>query len=228
MRHVFAERDMKRMTLTAAQAKEIDRKARERYGIATFILMENAGRAVAEAAAARSLARGKRGKIAVFCGRGNNGGDGFVAARHLLAMGLRPDVFLAGAREDVSGEALANLDILLRLGQEVVELDEGRLSRLRRRMARYGVIVDALLGVGLAGEVRGAVRDLIGIMNASKAYVVSVDVPSGFDATSGKALGACVRADMTVTFVAKKRGMASRTGRRVCGRVVVRDIGIPA
>lgn len=213
--------------MTAMQAKEIDRRAREEYGISTLTLMENAGRGVAEAAAARALVRGRKRRVAVFCGKGNNGGDGLVAARHLLAMGLKPDVFLAGRTDDVRGEARVNLEILLRLGQRVVSLDERGLLPLKKRIIRYGVIVDALLGVGLSGEVRGVVKGLIETINASKAYVISVDIPSGLDATSGKELGVCIRADMTVTFVAKKRGMTARDGRKMCGRIVVRDIGIP-
>ena len=98
---------------------------------------------------------------------------------------------------------------------------------MKNKISKYNLIIDALLGVGLAGEVRGIFRDLIGIINLSKAYILSVDIPSGLDATTGKVLGCCVKADKTVTFVAKKRGMVLGEGPKFCGRVVVRDLGIP-
>ena len=210
--------------LTSGQARAQDARAREKFGISTLLLMENAGRAVAEEAFAHS--KGK-GLIAVFCGKGNNGGDGFCAARHLLALGARPTVFLAGKISDVENEARVNLEILLRLKQRIVQIQKWDIPRLKARVARYSVIIDALLGVGLKGEVRCIYGDCIGVMNASGAYVVSVDIPSGLDATTGKVLGCCVQADTTVTFVARKRGMVFGEGPKYCGKIVVRDIGVP-
>jgi len=98
---------------------------------------------------------------------------------------------------------------------------------VKRRILRYNLIIDALLGVGLKGDVHGIYRDLIGIMNTAKAYMLSADIPSGLDATTGKVLGCCVKADKTVTFVARKRGMVVGEGRKFCGKVVVKDLGIP-
>jgi NAD(P)H-hydrate epimerase len=98
---------------------------------------------------------------------------------------------------------------------------------VKQKIAKYNLIIDTLLGVGLKGEVRGIFRDLIGIINTSKARILSVDIPSGLEATTGKVLGCCVKADKTVTFWAKKRGMVLGEGPKYCGRVVVRDLGIP-
>lgn len=210
--------------LTAAQAKAIDLKAKEKLGISTLVLMENAGRAIAE----ESLKLlGDKKSLAIFCGRGNNGGDGFVAARHFLNYGLKPDIYLAGKISEVENEARVNLKILLKLKQKIVELEEENLHIVKQKISKYKLIIDALLGVGLKGAVRGILRDLIGIINLSKAYVLSVDIPSGLDATRGEVLGCCVKADKTVTFVAKKRGMLVGAGPKYCGRVVVRDLGIP-
>ena len=211
--------------LTAAQAKAVDLKAKERLGISTLVLMENAGSAIAQEAM-RILSRGKA-RVAIFCGRGNNGGDGFVAARHLLNCGVKPDIYLAGKIGEVEKEARVNLEILLRLRQKITEVGEGNLHTVKQKIAKYNLIIDALLGIGLKGEVRGIFQDLIGIINLSKAYVLSVDIPSGLDATTGKILGRCIRADRTVTFVAKKRGMVLKEGPKYCGRIAVKNLGAP-
>ena len=210
--------------LTALQAKDIDIKARNTLGVSTVVLMENAGRAIAEETI--KLLRGNK-SLAIFCGKGNNGGDGFVAARHFLVKGMKPDIFLAGYVTEVENEARINLDILLKLKQKVTEVEEENLDLVKGKISKYALIIDALLGVGLEGEVRGIFRDLIGIINSSKAYILSVDMPSGLDAATGKILGCCVQADKTVTFVAKKRGMVLGEGPKYCGKVVVKDLGIP-
>jgi NAD(P)H-hydrate epimerase len=210
--------------LTARQSRDIDIKARNVFGISTLVLMENAGRAVAEEAI--KILRSER-SVAIFCGRGNNGGDGFVAARHLLTYGIKPDIFLAGKVSEVENEAKINLEILLKLKQKTVEVGEESLHLVKNKIYQYALIIDALLGVGLEGEVRGIFRDLIGIINTAKAYILSVDIPSGLDATGGKVLGCCVKADKTITFVAKKRGMVLGDGPKYCGRVIVKELGIP-
>ncbi len=207
--------------LTARSAREIDRKAREELGISTLVLMENAGAAVAREVF-KSLKGRKR--IAIFCGKGNNGGDGLVAARHLLAQKIKPDIYLASEYSQVKNEAKTNLDILLKLGAKVVFLSGKNLNNLK--ISKYDLIVDSLLGVGLSGKVCGICADLIRLINLSAARVIAVDLPSGLDATSGKILGICVKADKTVTFVALKRGMAVAEGPEYCGKVIVAEIGV--
>ncbi len=233
------KRKNKPILLSVRQAKEIDKKAREFLGISTLVLMENAGRAVAEELIRVPYREGKvavfcgntRSKrmlrCAIFCGKGNNGGDGFVAARHLLLKGIRPDIFLAADISEVKNEARTNLDILLKLKQEIFEVKQNNLHLVQSRLKRYSLIVDALLGIGLVGQVNGVFGDLISMINMSKAKTLAVDVPSGLDADSGKVLGRCIKAETTVTFVAKKRGMVVGEGPKYCGRIVVRDLGIP-
>jgi hydroxyethylthiazole kinase-like uncharacterized protein yjeF len=214
--------------VSVRQAREIDNKARKLLGISTLVLMENAGRAVAEESSRMSSGRDKRMlRCAIFCGKGNNGGDGFVAARHLLLKGIKPDIFLAAGINDVKNEARANLEIILKLKQKIFEVKPNNLRLVSAKLKRHSFIIDALLGIGLSGEVSGVFRDLIGIINKSKAKKLAVDIPSGLDADSGKVLGCCVKADTTVTFVAKKRGMVEGAGPKYCGRIVVRDLGIP-
>ena len=209
-------------TITASQAKLLDKKAREIYGLSTLILMENAGRAVAE-----EIIKLKKRKIAIFCGKGNNGGDGFVSARHLFTGGIKPDLFLAGKIPEVKGEARPNLDILLRLKHKIFEMDEKNVGLLKKKIRRYDLIVDAIFGVGFKGNIEGFLEDLIELINSSSAYIVSVDIPSGLNADNGEASGACVRADRTVTFIAKKRGMVKGRGPGYCGKVIVKDLGFP-
>ena len=233
------KRKNKPILLSARQAKEIDKKAQELLGISTLVLMENAGRAVAEELMRMPCRKGKvavfcgntRSKrmlrCAIFCGKGNNGGDGFVAARHLLLRGIKPDIFLVADIHEVKNEARTNLDILLKLKQKILEVRQGNLRLVKAKAMRYNLIVDALLGIGLVGQVSGVFGDLIGMINMSKAKKLAVDIPSGLDADSGKVLGCCVKADTTVTFVAKKRGMVRGEGPKYCGRIVVRDLGIP-
>jgi NAD(P)H-hydrate epimerase len=210
--------------LTAKEAQDIDRRAKEIFGISTLVLMENAARGVAEEAI--KVLRGRK-NVGVFCGKGNNGGDGFAAARHLLTCGVKPGIFLAGRIQDAENEAGINLEILLKMKQKIIEVGEENLYLVKNKIFKYALIIDALLGVGLQGQVKGVVRDLIGIINTSKAYILSVDIPSGLDATTGEVLGCCVKADRTVTFVAKKRGMVIGDGPKYCGRIGVKDLGIP-
>ena len=209
--------------ITAEEAKSIDIKAREIFGISVLVLMENAGRAIAEEAI--KILRNKK-SVGIFCGKGNNGGDGFVAARHLLTFGIKPDIYLAGRIAEVENEARVNLEILLKLKQKIIEVEEENLDLVKNKITKYALVIDALLGVGLKAEVRGIFRDLIGIMNSAKAYLLSIDMPSGLDATTGEVLGCCVKADKTITFVAKKQGMTREEGPKYCGRVIVRDLGL--
>jgi NAD(P)H-hydrate epimerase len=210
--------------LSAKQARAIDIRAKDKFGVSTLLLMENAGRSVAREA---MKILGKRKSVAIFCGKGNNGGDGFVAVRHLLTCGIKPDVYLAARFCEIENEARINLDVLLKLKQKIIEVGEGNLYLIKDKISKYDLIIDALLGVGLKGRVRGIYGDLIRIINTAKAYVLSIDIPSGLDATTGKILGCCVRADKTVTFVAKKLGMTIHEGAKNCGKIIVKDLGMP-
>jgi NAD(P)H-hydrate epimerase len=144
-----------------------------------------------------------------------------------LACDIKPDIYLAGSICSVKNEARINLDILLKLKQKVMEVEEKNLYLVKNKISKYNLIIDALLGVGLMGAVRGIYQDLIGMINAAKAYILSVDIPSGLDATTGRILGCCVKADKTLTFVAKKQGMILGQGPKHCGKVGIKYLGIP-
>lgn len=212
-------------TLTAKQAKAIDIKARDKLGISTLMLMENAGASVVRETV--NIRRPKDSSVAVFCGKGNNGGDGFVAARHLLTAGVKTSVYLCAEPSEVRNEAQVNLGILINMGKKLFEVNESNLKSVIKAIPKYGLIIDAIFGVGLKNRITGIYRELIGAINTSGSFVLSVDIPSGLDATSGEILGCCVKANKTVTFVAPKRGMLIGDGRKNCGKIVVRDLGIP-
>jgi NAD(P)H-hydrate epimerase len=215
-----------RPVLTAAQMREADRRTIEEAGLPGAVLMENAGAAVAHALRAR---RPSPRRPVVFCGRGNNGGDGFVIARHLLDRG--PAVFLFGARADVRGDARVQLDVLERAGGVVAEVaDAAGLARARAAAERADVLVDALLGTGLhqapSGLVAEGIAILRGLHGRMGVLVVAVDLPSGLSSDSGEVAWDAVQADLTVTFAAPKYGHVLPPACDHVGALVVADIGI--
>jgi NAD(P)H-hydrate epimerase len=205
--------------------RKLDRFAIETIGIPGVVLMENAGRAVFEAAY-KALA-GKEMPALVFCGRGNNGGDGFVAARHLINNGIETSVYVVGALTKIKGDAAVNLRILRKMGVAIDKVSQGALPQLRARMKQCGLVIDALLGTGLSGEVTGLYREVIALINEAGCPVLSVDIPSGLDGTTGQPLGIAVVANTTVTFQLPKKGFENPKARNFTGELKVVDIGIP-
>jgi NAD(P)H-hydrate epimerase len=207
----------------SAEMREIDRTAIEGFGIPALTLMDRAGRAVAEAA--RELA-GPHGRVVVVCGGGNNGGDGYVAARLLRAAGRDARVVALVPADRLSPDARAVREQAERSG---VPIDEaGELAAFEAGPG--DVVVDAVLGTGLTRAPEGPFAEAIARMvelRAQGARVVAVDVPSGLSADTGRPLGACVRADRTITFAFMKRGLFIHPGAEYAGEVAVADIGIP-
>ena len=206
--------------ISVVQAQAFDRFAQEKLGIPSLILMENAGRSVAEEAL-KML--GKKEKAAVICGVGNNGGDGLVAARHLLNAGKKVSVYLIGEISKLKLDPKTNLNILKKMGQEIYFWKPRRYCR---RIPKTDLIIDAIFGIGLNSEIREPYASIIRFINAARRPVLAVDVPSGLNADTGEVLGVAVKAKRTVTFVAPKKGFSRRYGPKCCGKVIVRDIGI--
>jgi len=200
----------------AERMRAIDRWAIEERGVPSLDLMERAGAGVARAV--ERLV--PDGPVAVFCGTGNNGGDGLVLARLLREAGRTVTVVCAGDPAKLSGDARANLQRLP--GAAPIDLADASDA-----LAHAGAVVDALLGTGFAGEPRGAVGEAIAALERCPAPVVSVDVPSGVDASTGVVTGLAARARMTVTFHAPKPGLWIHPGKAHAGEVEVLDIGIP-
>lgn len=218
------------IVLTAEQAAEVDRRTTGDVGIPGLVLMENAGRGVAHVLARRwpdALVRG----VVVVAGPGNNGGDGFVVARALHALGVGVSVFVVGSRPRLSVDAAHQWTVLERAAPEVgiiaVQDNQG-VSALRQALAGAGLAVDALFGTGLARAVEGVAADVIASVNASSLPVVSIDIPSGVNGTTGHVLGCAVRAQVTVCCGALKRGVLVHPGAAFCGALFVAEIGFPA
>ena len=213
---------------TRAEMRELDRRASEEFGIPSLILMENAGRGAAEVAA--EMARPREGCVLVFCGRGNNGGDGFVLARHLANRGYDVRCHFAGRSAEVErrSDPGVNLEILRRMGIPITEHDEpAQRDDMARSVGWASLLVDALLGTGLRGPVREPYSQLISFLNARRAPVLAVDIPSGLDCDTGEILGKAVHATRTVTFGAPKVGFGRGQGPELTGKVTVADISIP-
>lgn len=167
-------------------------------------------------------------RVVVVCGTGNNGGDGFVVARHLLARGAEVEVFLAGRSEKVTGEARINHDAYIDLGGLFFELPpDSSLDPLHSALNRADFVIDAIFGTGLDRPIAGYLADVIAAINEAPARRVALDIPSGLDADSGAPLGVVVRADDTVTFAHLKIGMLTPEGARLAGNVHVVDLGVP-
>lgn len=209
--------------LSAEQMRAADRAASERLGVPSLLLMENAGRGVAELVLARAA-----GPVAVVCGAGANGGDGFVVARHLRQRGVAVRVLLAAPRARIAGDAASMLAALEAMGG--VPVDDGSAwadeAPWRAALDGAAVIVDALFGIGLRDDVTGVPAAAIRAMNAARAFRVAVDIPSGLDADTGAVRGVAVAADLTATMGARKLGLVLDASAPV-GALEVVDLGVP-
>src|SRR5271156_2893211 len=217
--------------LSAGEMREVDRLTIARCGIPSLTLMENAGASVAEFIAQR-WPKFAQHRIVVLCGKGNNGGDGFVVARHLLELGAKPEVYLFAAPDEMQGDAAANC----KRWQEVsaamqMVRNSADLQNIKPALDAADIVVDALLGTGTRGAAEGFLAEAIEAVNKRhktvRSVVVAVDIPSGLVADTGETLGACINATYTVTFTAPKMGMILGTASDAVGELLVRHIGSP-
>ncbi len=193
----------------------------EYYGISLLQLMENAGRNIAEEIQKRFS---NDLKVALFCGLGGNGGDGFVAARHLLAQGYQVTIVLAGKSREINHpSALQNWNALKPVIDRICVLEISDSSMIPT--VESDVVVDALLGTGTKGKLKAPILQMVDCINSSKAFKIAVDVPTGIDSDNGDVLGTAVKADLTVTFYKSKAGLDK--AKKYVGVLVVRDIGLP-
>lgn len=216
--------------VTAKEMQNLDRLAMEKYSIPGIVLMDNASKAVADSVV-RKLEHCRGNKVAVFCGKGNNGGDGFGAARWLESYGYDVIALLInGEYEDVKGDAAIELDMLLKADGRVVYVvtEEKGFPFVEDVCDFADVIVDAMVGTGFAGKLRGFYKKVCQIINASGKTVVSVDVPTGVNADTGAADEDAIRADATVTMQLVKAGMEQYPAKELVGELSVADIGMPA
>lgn len=212
---------------TAEQMREIDRTTIEDYGVPGVVLMECAGRGVVDVIT--RLREPQDLRVLVLCGAGNNGGDGYVIARHLISKGADVRIFLLAERDKIGGDAETNLKILERMEADIRPLrDERQLQQAESAFVHAAVVVDALLGTGINSDVRGQYRRVLERANRCSGLKVAVDIPSGLHADTGKVLGVAFDADHTVTFAYPKTGLVTHPGINRVGQLHVVDIGVPA
>lgn len=213
-------------SLMRAEVRDIDRRAIEEYGLPGIVLMENAGRGSAELLHALA----PRAAVAIVSGKGNNAGDGFVIARHLENLGHAVRLLLACEPAECRGDAAIAWHVVERAGIPGARLASATPVEWERALAGADWVVDALLGTGASGPPRGAIATAIEAVNAAGrhgAKVFAVDLPSGLDCDTGTAAGACVKADVTATFVAPKVGFDAAAAVPLVGEVHVVGIGVP-
>jgi NAD(P)H-hydrate epimerase len=203
--------------ISADEARGLDKIAVEKFLIPSIILMENAGKNTAEIILKKIHPR----RVAIFCGGGNNGGDGFVIARHLFNNDVKVKVFTAQKISKYTGDALINLNIIQKIKIPIVDISTQKI-----KIPKVDLIVDALLGTGTKGKIREPYKKIIQKINSAKIPVISVDIPSGIDADTGKKQGVAVKSNLTVTMVAIKKGLLVNDGRKHSGKLIVVDIGI--
>lgn len=215
--------------VTAAEMREIDRRTIEEFGVPSYELMERAGRAVADMIVGTyghtSLQKAPPGKILVLAGKGNNGGDGLVAARHLHQKGYQVQVLLFSEGKKLKADPARNFveNAKLRIPTRIVG-QHFAWETVPEIFRESEVIIDALFGVGLDRGLEEPYLGLIENVNRSGAKVVSVDIPSGLDSDTGKIHGACVKADMTVAMGLAKKGFYEGSGPQMTGKIVIADI----
>jgi len=208
--------------LPREEVRCVDQLAIEELGMTGLVLMENAGRN----AARLLLDQGISGQVVICAGKGNNGGDGFVIARHLENAGVSVEVLLFAPPAELTGDARGNYEILHRAGITVLDCSSNSdIWQPRLHSAQW--IVDSLLGTGTRGTIREPYASVIPRINSSRASVFAVDLPSGMDCDTGQPLGPCIRADLTATFVARKTGFVQPAARCFTGAIHVLEIGVP-
>ncbi len=211
--------------VTNQEMQEVDRWAQKSLGIPGIVLMENAGRGCVEILKKYFKLNGLN--VLIICGRGNNGGDGMVIARHLKNQGSNVSVILLGSAKELKGDALLNYTILKNSGVKVFEVDSP--LKLKRAFSSFPAdcIVDAIFGTGFKGRPTGIYKRAIELINDSEKFILAVDIPSGINGDTGDFEGSCVAADATATMCLPKRGIYLFPGRAYCGSIYVVDIGVP-
>lgn len=205
---------------STAEAQAVDRATMDEYGIAGVTLMERAGRAVAE----KAISRAEGGTVGIVCGKGNNGGDGFACASQLHEKEISSQLISTVSNDTITGDAEHFLNVCIEKGIEVTVIDDAGEVNL----GQFDLIVDALLGTGITGQVRPNAAHWIDAMNSAEAPVLSIDIPSGVNGTSGAICGTAVRASSTVTMGFLKQGIVMEPGRLLAGEITVADLGYPS
>jgi ADP-dependent NAD(P)H-hydrate dehydratase / NAD(P)H-hydrate epimerase len=209
--------------VTCQQMQQIDQEAINNYGIPGIILMENAGLQVVREIEKHFSPLSSK-KVAIIAGRGNNGGDGFVIARHLYNCGSKVKIYLLSTRDQVRGDARTNLDIITQMGLEIKEV---RSINQMDNLGHFDLLIDAIFGTGLSSAIKGLYEEIICAMNDARRPIVSVDIPSGLSADRSELIGPHINADFTVTFGLPKLGLLLYPAAKHAGKLTIAEISIP-
>lgn len=213
--------------VTAGKMAEIDKKAREVYGISGLVLMENAGRIAAEIIISDLKGSVKQAKIGIFCGNGNNGGDGFVIARHIANESVKDLIVYAADKETIKpGPALENFQIIQKMGISIKPIIDF-LALDEKRCKSFTLVVDALFGIGFKGSLSNEYAKVAKRVTSLNIKCYSIDVPSGLNADTGEVDGSSFKAFKTITFGLAKQGFFTEKGPSVSGKIIVKNIGFP-
>jgi ADP-dependent NAD(P)H-hydrate dehydratase / NAD(P)H-hydrate epimerase len=203
--------------------RNIDQYCINVLGIPGIVLMENAALKIV-----KNIPEGSKNFV-IVCGSGNNGGDGFAVARHLLNRGNHVEIFFLGTEDNMSSDALVNINILKNMGVIIIKINNNEdLEILREKIIDNETTIDAIFGTGLSRKVEGIYSLVISIINENSKYILSIDVPSGFDCNSGKVMGNCIKSNKTVTFELYKKGFLGYESDSLTGEIVIEKIGIPS
>jgi len=213
--------------MNSAEMKRVDQRTIQQVGIPGVVLMENAGLQMVKAIE-EMWQQTSPMKIAIFCGKGNNGGDGYVVARHLYNRGHKPLIILLASQDEISGDAKINLNIAVNMGIELLEVRTHQLWKKQKPpLKSFDLIVDALLGTGLSNPVTGFYKEIIEEINRSEVKVASVDIPSGLSADTSEVIGPAIKAHLTVTLGCPKYAHIMPPAEEYVGKLVIADISIP-
>ncbi|OHB56737.1 MAG: NAD(P)H-hydrate epimerase [Planctomycetes bacterium RBG_13_44_8b] len=216
------------LALTRQQVRDFDEWAINKALVPGVVLMENAGRGCAEIIIGELKKRGGT-KVCIFCGTGNNGGDGFVIARHLKNAGLTVKIVLCGHNSKIKGDALTNYKIVCKMDIPIEELDVTCADiekNIKSSAVDCDLLVDAIFGTGFSGTLSGGFDKIVNTINSLNKPVIAVDIPSGLDCDTGLAAGTAIKTAVTVTFAAAKKGFTNTASLEYTGEVYIASIGI--
>lgn len=211
------------ISVTAAEMQRLDRLAAEKYGIPPLLLMENAGRGIAEFI----FRTWPSSRVTILVGKGNNGGDGLVVARHLANHGFKVFVIYVASPKQLSGDAALNAGIVTKMEIPSLFLETFDEKQISEIFQKSDLVVDALFGIGLHSDLHGIYARVIESLNQNAKTIISVDIPSGLHADTGQVMGCAIRAAHTATLGFPKKGLFLAEGPAHAGRICVIDIGLP-
>jgi NAD(P)H-hydrate epimerase len=218
----------KEIVISSDQMYEIENVGHDKFGMKKAIMMENAGFGIADFIIKRFKNKGiSKLKILAVCGTGNNGGDAMVASRHLACLNINLRVILIGDSSSIkTEEATTNFQIINKMNRtiELINLKDIDL-KTKKEILNADIIIDGIFGTGIKGDIQDPHLSAIKLINKSKAYIISVDIPSGVNPNNGETVSDCIRADTTITFHRIKRGLLNNT--KYTGNLILKKIGIP-